>query len=259
MIFADDPRIENARIAGQRIDRRINAALDDLAAEVYSWWHQVRERRGRRRVGVIVGGHVNRLHRSDRTVLGGSDALLQLADLGVQVRLVSHGGRHSAKQRGRLAEARLHEPENVVDEKLKRPGLLHRGNIPRRSRRGQSHASGARRSGSVHLAVNQRRARFFRIAGNHDARFLHLEPKVVSFARALAHSREHRHAAMLHRDVMDQLFESELFCQRPHRQSRPILPPLRYGSNRSTTLMPVSNISRFRRLIHERRRRAESG
>ena len=55
-----------------------------------------------------------------------------------------------------------------------------------------------------HLAVDQRAARLFRIAGNHDARFLHFEPQVVSFARALAHSGENRHAAVLHGDVVNQ-------------------------------------------------------
>jgi len=34
VLRADDARIENARGAGQRIDRRIDAALDDLPAQV---------------------------------------------------------------------------------------------------------------------------------------------------------------------------------------------------------------------------------
>ena len=106
--------IENAREAGQRIDGGINAAFHDLAAQVRGRV-QVRERGRRRRIGVVVGRHVNRLHRGDRTFLGGGDALLQFADFGVQVRLVSHGGRHAAQQR-RDFRAGLHEAENVVDE-----------------------------------------------------------------------------------------------------------------------------------------------
>src|SRR5580704_4377591 len=61
MLLADHAWIENSREAGQRIDRRINAAFDDLAAEVGSGI-QVREGGSRSGVGVIVGRHVDGLH-----------------------------------------------------------------------------------------------------------------------------------------------------------------------------------------------------
>ena len=107
-------RIENARGGGQRIDRGINAERGDVAREV-GGGVEVRERRGRSGIGVIVGGHVDGLHGRDRTLLGGGDALLQFAHFGGEVGLVAHGAGHAAEQR-RDFRAGLREAENVVDE-----------------------------------------------------------------------------------------------------------------------------------------------
>ena len=63
-----------------------------------------------------------------------------------------------------------------------------------------------------HLPIDQRATRFFRIARNHDARLLHFEPQVVPFARALAHTRENRNAAMLHGDVVNQFLNQHRFA-----------------------------------------------
>src|SRR5438067_112910 len=50
----------------------------------------------------------------------------------------------------------------------------------------------------VHLAVDEGRL-------VEDARLLHLQPEVVALTRALAHAREHRHAAVLGGDPVDHL------------------------------------------------------
>ena len=63
--------------------------------------------------------------------------------------------------------------------------------------------AGARRL--RHLAVDQRGARLGGVLDVDDAALLEFEPEVVAFARALADAGEHRHAAVLHRDVVDQL------------------------------------------------------
>src|SRR5215472_173921 len=73
---ADNPRIENTGVAGQRINRGINAALHDLPAEVRRGV-QVREGRGRSWIGVVVRWNIDSLHRSNRARLGRSDALLE--------------------------------------------------------------------------------------------------------------------------------------------------------------------------------------
>ena len=65
VLVADDARVEDARGRRQRIDRRVDAELDDRARQV-GRRVEVRERGRRRRVGVVVGGHVDRLDRGDR-------------------------------------------------------------------------------------------------------------------------------------------------------------------------------------------------
>jgi len=64
---------------------------------------------------VVVRGHIHRLHRGDRALLGGCDALLKLAHLFREVWLVAHRGRHAAEQRGNFG-ASLSEPEDIVNE-----------------------------------------------------------------------------------------------------------------------------------------------
>src|SRR5262249_61926066 len=78
VLGADDARIENARVAGERIDRWVDAAFDDLAAEV-GCRVQVREGGGRGGIGVVLGGRANRLPPRGRAAPRGSRALLQFA------------------------------------------------------------------------------------------------------------------------------------------------------------------------------------
>jgi peptide chain release factor 1 len=114
VLVADVLRVEDPRRGGERVHRRVDALLGDRAGEL-GGGVEVRERGGGRRVGVVVGGHVDRLHRGDRTAARRRDPLLQLAHLVGQRGLVAHRGRHAAEQRGDLG-ARLGEPEDVVDE-----------------------------------------------------------------------------------------------------------------------------------------------
>ena len=124
---------------------------DDGAREV-GGRVQVREGGGRRRVGVVVGGHVDGLHRGDGALLGGGDALLQLAHFGGQVGLVAHGRRHAAQQR-RDFRAGLGEAENVVDEQQHVLAFLV-AEVLGHGQAGQAHAQA--RSGRLgHLAVDQ--------------------------------------------------------------------------------------------------------
>ena len=90
---------------------------------------QMRERGGGRRVGQIVGRHVNRLHRGDRALVGGGDAFLQIAHLGRQGRLITHRAGNTAQQR-RHFRTGLGEAEDVVDEQQHVLAFDDRGNIP---------------------------------------------------------------------------------------------------------------------------------
>ena len=165
----------------------------------------MREGGGGRRVGQVVGRHVNRLHRGDRALVGGGDALLQIAHLGGQGRLIAHRAGNTAQQR-RHFRTGLGEAEDVVDEE-QHVLAFDVAEIFRHRQAGQRHAgAGARRL--VHLAIDQGAFGAFGRAvllGVHiDVGLDHLVIEVVAFAGALAHAGQHRIAAIGLGDVVDQ-------------------------------------------------------
>ena len=196
MLLADVLRVEDPRGRGQRVHRRVDALLGDRPREL-GGRVQVGERGRRRRVGVVVGGHVDRLHRGDRPAAGRGDPLLQLAHLVGQRRLVTHGRRHAAEQ-GRHLGAGLGEPEDVVDEQ-QHVLVLHVAEVLRHRQRGQRDPhTGARRL--VHLAEDQRGV-------VDDAGLGHLQDEVVALTGALADAGEHRGATEVPGDTGDHLLD----------------------------------------------------
>ena len=151
MLLADDQRRQHARGRIERIDRRIDALVGDIARQ-HRRGVKMRERGRRRRIGQIVGGHVNRLHRGDRALGGGGDALLQRAHVGGERRLITHRRGNAAEQR-RDFRAGLREAENVVDEEQHVLALV--AEIFGDGEAGQADA-GAGAGRLVHLAVDQR-------------------------------------------------------------------------------------------------------
>ena len=141
-------------------------------------------------------GHVDRLHGGDRALVGRRDPLLQLPHLGGERRLVADGARHPAEERRDLG-ARLDEAEDVVDEEQHVLALV--AEVLGHRQAGQADAQ-TRARRLVHLAVAERDL-------VDHARLLHLDQEVVPLAGALAHAREHRHAAVLAGDVVDQLLD----------------------------------------------------
>ena len=107
---------------------------------------------GGRRVGQVVRGHVHGLDRGDRADLGGRDAFLQAAHFLGQRRLVAHGGRHAAQQRGhfgagqRVAVDVVHEEQHVA-------AFVTEGFGDRETGQGDAQAVARR---LVHLAVDHR-------------------------------------------------------------------------------------------------------
>ena len=194
MLLADDQRRQHPRRRIQRVHRWIDALGGDVARQ-HGGGVKMRERRRRRRVGKVIGRHVDRLHRGHRALCGGGDALLQRAHVGRQRRLIADRGRNAAEQR-RHFRARLGEAEDVVDEEQHVLALI--AEILGDGQPGEADA-GARAWRLVHLAVNERafgafdRA-FFRILV--DAQLDHLVIEVVALASALAHAGEHRIAAV---------------------------------------------------------------
>ncbi len=169
---------------------------------------EMREGGRRRRIGQVVGRHIDRLHRSDRTFGRRRDALLQRAHVGRERRLIADRRRNAAEKR-RDFRARLGEAEDIVDEEEHVLALV--AEIFGDRQAGQRDAgAGARRL--VHLAIDQRA---FRARGR-AAMFLrvlidlgldHLVIEVVAFAGALADAGEDRIAAMRLGDIVDELHD----------------------------------------------------
>src|SRR3989304_78770 len=141
--------------------------------------------------GAWAGGEGAALRRGDR--------LVELAHLGAERRLVANRRRHAAEERGDL-RAGLGEAEDVVDEEEDVLPLLVAEVLGDRQRGGPDAQPGPR--WLRHLAVDERRLL-------DDPRLLHLEPEVVPFAGALPHPGEDRDAAVVLRDVVDQLHDDD--------------------------------------------------
>ena len=196
VVLADVLGVEDPRGGGQRVDGRVDAERGDLARQL-GRRVEVGEGGRRGRVGVVVGRHVDRLHRGDRVTTRRGDPLLERAHLVGEVGLVAHRGRHAAQQRRDLG-ARLGEPEDVVDEQ-QHVLVLDVAEVLRHRQRRQRHAQ-ARARRLVHLAEHQ---------GGlpDDAGLLHLRDQVVALTGALADTGEHRHTTVVLGDARDHLLD----------------------------------------------------
>ena len=198
MPLAQELGIQDPAGAVERIHRGIDPELGDRAGQHYRC---VQVREGGRRSGVreVVGRHVDRLHRGDRALLGRGDALLEVAHLGRERRLIPDRAGHPAQQRRNLG-AGLSEPENVVDEE-QHVLAFDITEILRDGEAGESDSKpGAGRL--VHLAVDEG-------AALDDPRLLHFEVEVVALAGPLTHAAEDRLAAVTLGHVVDQLHDDD--------------------------------------------------
>src|SRR4029450_2796587 len=98
----------------------------------------------------------------------------------------------------------------------------------------------------VHLAVDERDA-------VDHARLGHLEPEVVPLARALADAGEDRHAAVLLRDVVDQLLDQDGLAE-PGAAEQAALAAADEGGDQVDDLHPGLEDLRLRRELAELRR-----
>ena len=211
--------------------------------------------RGRgRRVGEVVGRHVDRLHRGDRPLGGGGDALLQRAHVGRERRLIAHRRGNAAEQR-RHFRAGLREAEDVVDEEQHVLALV--AEIFGDGEAGEADA-GARARRLVHLAVDQRALRFHVGIGmvrvGVDLGLDELVIEVVALAGALADAGEHRVAAMGLGDVVDQLLDQHRLADAGAAE-QPDLAALGIGRQQIHHLDAGDQDRRFGRLVGEARRR----
>ena len=193
----------------ERVNRRINAFRGDVARQ-HGGRIEMRERGRRRRIGEVVGRNVNRLHRGDRPLGGGGDALLQRTHVGCERRLIADRRRNAAEQR-RHFRARLGEPEDIVNEEEHVLTLVAEILGNREAR--QTNTS-ARPRRFVHLSIHQGT---FRSLDRTLVRILvhagldHLMIEVVALACALTDASEHRVAAVRLGDVVDELHDQHGF------------------------------------------------
>src|SRR2546428_1067684 len=198
MLFTHDVRREEPGERIERVDRGVDAALDDRPGKAHRG-AKVGERGRDRRVGIVVRRDEDRLDGRDRPLLGRGDSLLEIAHFGGQRRLVADGRRDAAKQRRDLA-ALEHVAEDLVDEQHYVLTEL----VPevlRKRETGQAHP-GARTRRLVHLAENERRF-------VDDPRLIHFQPEAVALAGALSDAGEDAEAAMLLSDIADQLHHDD--------------------------------------------------
>ena len=245
--------LEHARGRVERIHGRIDALFRDGAVERRRRV-KVGERGRRRRVGQIVGRHVDRLHRGDRALVGRGDALLQRAHVGGQRRLIAHRRRDTAEQRRHFG-ARLGEAEDVVDEEQHVLALV--AEVLGDGEAGQRDAgAGARRL--VHLAEHQRalgtggRAVVLMRVLVH-AGFDHFVIEIVALAGALADAGEHRIAAMRLGDVVDQFLDQHRLAHAGAAEQAD-LAAARIGGDQVDDLDAGDEDLRFRRLVDKARR-----
>ena len=204
---------------------------------------EVREHRRRGRVGEVVGGDVDRLHRGDRALARGRDPLLELAHLGLQRGLVADLRGHAPEQ-GRDLRAGLDEAEDVVDEQEDvLAALLAEVLGHGQARQGHAHA---RARGLVHLAEHEHGLR-------EDPGLLHLEPQVVALAGALAHAAERRQALVLLADVADELLDEHRLAH-PGAAEQADLAALGVGSEEVDDLdAGLEHLGRRREVLDRRR------
>mmetsp|Transcript_8741 Transcript_8741/g.32960 ORF Transcript_8741/g.32960 Transcript_8741/m.32960 type:complete len:514 (-) Transcript_8741:27-1568(-) len=207
VLLAHDARVQHARGGVQRVHGGVDPELGNRAGE-HGRRVQVSKGRGRRRVGEVIGRHVDGLHGGDGSLGGGGDALLEGTHVRGKCRLVSHRGRNTSEQR-RHFRTRLREAEDVVDEEEHVLALLV-AEVLRDGKAGQGHA-GARTRRLVHLSVHERGlgalGGVVRVVDLDDAAFHHLVVQVVALAGALSDAGEHGVATVVHGDVVDELHD----------------------------------------------------
>ena len=188
------------------------------------------ERRVRRRVGDVVGRHVDRLQRRVDTpaeVIRSCRSPISPARLAGTTALGMRPSRVETSEPACEPEDVVHEQQHV-EVLLVAEVLSHR---ERRQRHTQPHARGL-----VHLAEDER--------GLLDhARFGHLDEEVVALAGPLSHTREDRDAAVLFGLAADHLLDDHGLADASTAEHADLA--TLHGSSRSITLMPVSSITFF--------------
>ncbi len=209
----------------------------------------MREGSGGRRVRQIIGRHVDRLHRGDRSFGRGGDPFLQVSHVGRERRLIADRRGHAAEKR-RDFRARLGEAEDIVDEEQHVLALV--AEILGDGEACQPDA-GARPRRLVHLTKDHGAfgalggaAMFARI--HIHLGFDHFVIKIIAFAGPLAHPGEYGIAAVRLGDIVDQFQDQNRFAD-PGAAEQPDLAAFRVRGQKINDLNAGHQDLRLRRLF----------
>ena len=221
VFLADDFRSERLGGGGERIHGREERLLGERTLEHHGRV-KVGEGVGGRRVGQVVRRHVNGLDRGDRSFVGGGDPLLEAGHFLGEGRLVTHGGRRAAEQRGHFGTG-LGETEDVIDEEQHVLVVLVAEMLGHGQGGERDAETGAGRL--VHLAVAKGdlrafgedrvavvvefRVALFVLLGGDDAGLDHFPVEVVSFTGPLTHAGEDGETTVRLGDVVDELHDDD--------------------------------------------------
>ena len=196
MFFSHYSGIQDARSGLQGVYCRINTQFHNGTGKHCSSI-QMSKSGCRSRVCQVICRHIYCLHRSDRTVLCGSDALLKSTHFCLQRRLITYGRRHTSHKGGNLGSC-LGETENIVDEKQYiLSAFVAEIFCHGKSRQANTHSGSG---GLVHLSEHH--------GGFIDNTGLsHFVIKVVSFTGTLSHTGKYGISAMLCGNVTDKLLD----------------------------------------------------
>ena len=151
------------------------------------------------------------------------------------------------------SEPGLREAEDVVDEQEHVLVLGVAEVLGDRQAAQRDAEARSRRLG--HLSVDQRGAGLLQVLHVDDAALLELQPEVVPFAGPFADAGEHRHAAVLHGDVVDQLLDDDGLAD-PGAAKQPDLAAAQIRLEQVDDLDAGLEHLQLGRLVLERRRRA---
>ncbi len=199
VLFAHDQRIQLARGGVQRIDRRVDTQRSDVAAQ-HNGGVQVQEGCRRRRVGQVIRRNVHGLDGGNGTHLGRCNTLLQTAHFFSQCRLVTHGGRHTAQQRGHFGTGQCVAVDVVHEEQDVTAFVTEFFSHGQTGQRNAQTVAGR----LVHLAEHHRDFGLGEVFLVDNACIGHFVVEVVTFTGTLTHAGEHGQTRVLLGDVVDQ-------------------------------------------------------
>ena len=207
VLLANNQRVQDARGRIEWIYGRIDPLLRNCPVE-YGCGIQVRKGGGGCRIGQVIGGNINRLHRGNRSLGGRGNTLLHGAHIGCQCWLIAHRRRDAAKQR-RNFRTGLGKAEYVIDKEQNVLPLFV-AEVLCLGKTRQSHTR-TRAWRLVHLSIDQRHLGVIAFKID-NASVDHLVVELVSFAGPLAHPGKDRIATMTLGDIVNQLLDQYRFA-----------------------------------------------